>query len=103
MLIDSERVIARFEQQPWERKRYRGDFRQHLAAGESITIPTYVVGPVTVPPLVVGSAAIGPDGQQVIFFVGGGVSGTVYRVSMRTETTDTQKLEDEFEITVREF
>lgn len=103
MLVDAERVVARFEQQPSERKRYRGDFRQFLAEGETITMPTYVVDQVTVPPLVVGDAAIAPDGQQVIFFVEGGVADTVYRVSMRTETSDTQRLEDEFEITVREF
>lgn len=103
MLIDAERVVARFEQQPYERKRYRCDYRQHLADGETVLSPTFVVSPATVPALTVGSAAIAPDGQQTIFFVEGGVDGTVYRVSMRSVTSDTQRLEDEFEITVREF
>jgi hypothetical protein len=103
MLVDAERVVARFEQQPYERKRYRGDYRQFLAEGETITMPTFVVSPVTDPPLVVGDALILPSEQETVFFVENGLVDTVYRVSMRTITNDTQRLEDEFEITIREF
>lgn len=103
MLVDAERVVARFEQQPYERKRYRGDYRQFLAEGETITMPSFVVSPVTDPPLVVGDALILESGQETVFFVENGLVDTVYRVSMRTTTNDTQRLEDEFEITIREF
>lgn len=103
MLVNAERIIARFEQQPWEQKRYRVDFRDHLADGETITLPTFVISPTTVPALEVVNVAIAPDGDQLIMFIAGGVSGTVYRITMRTTTSDTQRLEDEIEVTIREF
>lgn len=103
MLVNAERIIARFEQQPYEQKRYRVDFRDHLADGETILTPTFVVSPVTVPPLEVVNLAIAPDGDQLIMFITGGVDGTLYRITMRTVTSDTQRLEDEIEVTIREF
>lgn len=103
MLVNAERIIARFEQQPWEQKRYRVDFRDHLTDGETIVTPTFLISPVTVPPLEVTNIAIAPEGNQLVMFITGGVDGTVYRITMRTTTNDTQKLEDEIEVTIREF
>ena len=103
MLVNAERVIARFEQQPWEAKRYRVDFRDHLADGEVILTPTFVISPTTSPALQISNVAIAPDGDQLVLFISGGVDGTLYRVTMRTETSDTQKLEDEIEVRIVEF
>lgn len=102
MLVNAERIIGRFEQQPGENKRYRADFTANLAAGETITTPVFVVDQVTTPPLVVSNIAVGPDGDQVVFFVGGGLDGTVYKVTMTTNTSDGQVLEDELEFRVTE-
>lgn len=103
MLVNAERIIARFEQQPYEQKRYRVDFRDHLAAGETILTPSFIISPVTVPPLEVVNLAIAPEANQLVMFFTGGVDGTTYRVTMRTVTSDTQKLEDEIEVSIREF
>lgn len=103
MLVNAERIIARFEQQPYEQKRYRVDFRDHLADGETILTPSFIISPVTVPPLEVVNLAIAPEANQLVMFFTGGVDGTTYRVTMRTVTSDTQKLEDEIEVSIREF
>ena len=103
MLVNAERIIARFEQQPWEKKRYRVDFRDHLADGETIVTPTFVISPTTTPPLEVSNVAISPDADQLVMFIEGGVDGTLYRITMRTTTSDLQKLEDEIEVSIREF
>lgn len=102
MLVNEERVIARFEQQPWERKRYRVDFRQHLAPGETVSIPSFLATPETVPPVVVDAIAIAPEGNQLILFISGGVDATTYRLRMRTVTSDGQNLEDEIDVRIRE-
>jgi hypothetical protein len=101
MLVNAERIIARFEQQPWEKKRYRVDFRDHLADGETIVTPTFVISPTTTPPLAVSNVAIAPDADQLVMFIEGGVDGTLYRITMRTTTSDLQKLEDEIEVSIR--
>jgi hypothetical protein len=103
MLVNAERLIGRFEQQPRERKRYRVDFRQHLADGETVLIPTFEVTPVTVPPLQITDVALGPDADQLLMFVEGGLDGITYQVTMLTVTSDTQELEDELEFRIREF
>ena len=103
MLVNEERIIGRFEQQPWERKRYRVDFRQHLAPGETISVPKFDATPVTDPALLVDAIAIAPEGNQLILFISGGVDATTYRLRMRTTTSDQQNLEDEIEVRIREF
>jgi hypothetical protein len=103
MLVEAERLVARLEKQPWERKRYRADFRDNLATGETITTPTFEVSPTTVPPVVVDDLAIAPEGDQMVMFFGGGVNNTTYRITMKTITSDGQKLEDEIELQVTEF
>jgi hypothetical protein len=103
MLVNAERIIGRFEQQPAEVKRYRVDFRDFLADGETINSPTFIVSPTTVPPVVVLNVAVAPDGDQLVMFLSGGVDATTYRITMRTDTSDNQTLEDEIELRVTEF
>lgn len=103
MLVNAERIVARFEQQPWEKKRYRVDFRDHLADGETILTPTFVVSPTTTTPLAIENIAIAPEANQLVMFISGGEDGTLYRITMRTTTSDLQRLEDEIEVQVREF
>lgn len=103
MLVNAERIIGRFEQQPSEVKRYRVDYRPHLADGETISAPTITVTPVTVPPAVVANVAIAPDGDQLVAFFSGGLSDTTYRIRFLTPTSDNQILEDEIELRVVEF
>jgi len=103
MLVNAERIIGRFEQQPYEVKRYRVDFRSSLATGETISSPTFLVSPITVPPVQVLNVAVAPDGDQLVMFLSGGVTDNTYRITMRTNTSDNQKLEDEIELRVTEF
>jgi hypothetical protein len=103
MLVNAERIIGRFEQQPYEVKRYRVDFRNALTTGETISSPTFVVSPITIPPVQVLNVAVAPEGDQLVMFLSGGVDATTYRINMRTETSDNQKLEDEIELNVTEF
>jgi hypothetical protein len=103
MLVNAERIIARFEQQPLEVKRYRVDFRDHLTTGETISAPTFIISPTTAPLLQVLNVAIDPEGQQLVMFVSGGTTATIYRITMRTNTSVGQTLEDEIELSIREF
>lgn len=103
MLVNQERIIGRFEQQPWERKRYRVDFRQNLMEGEIILVPVFDASPVTPVPLTVSDVVVVPDGKQIIMFISGGEDGFTYRLRMRTTTNDGQNLEDEIEVRIREF
>lgn len=103
MLVNAERIIGRFEQQPSEVKRYRVDFRDHLATGETISAPTFIISPTTVPPVVVSNVAIAPEGNQLVMFLSGGLTANTYRITMRTPTSDNQILEDEIELRVTEF
>lgn len=102
MLISVEKPIGRFFQQPWEVKRYRVRYSKNLGDNETITLLEFLIDNVTVPPLVVDNGAIAPDGDQVTFFVSGGLTQNTYKVSVRVTTTMGQKFEDEIQYVIRE-
>jgi hypothetical protein len=103
VLINEERIIARYEHQPAEVKRYRISYEDVLDTSELITSPVFVVAPTTAPPVLVQNVSIDPDGKELVMFLSGGVTGTVYRITVRTTTNAGQVLEDEIELSVREF
>jgi hypothetical protein len=102
MLVSVTKPIGRFFQQPWEVKRYRIDYTKELAEDEIISLLAFVVDNVTTPPLAVTNGAIAPDGDQVTFFVGGGLTGNTYKVSARVTTNAGQQFEHELEFVIQE-
>lgn len=102
MLVAVEKPIGRFFHQPWEAKRYRVDYGKNLVTSEVIQGVEYLIDVATSPPLAVSNSAIAPDGKSVTFFVGGGVDGQTYKVSVRATTNAGQKFEDEIEYVIQE-
>lgn len=102
MLASAEKPIGRFFHQPWEVKRYRVDYSKNLVSSEVLQTVEYVVDTTTSPPLAVSNSAVAPDGLSVTFFVGGGVDGQTYKVSVRVTTNAGQKFEDEIEFVIEE-
>lgn len=102
MLVSVEKPIGRFFQQPWEKKRYRVNYSKNLGENETISQVSFVVDTTTNPALVVSNGAIAPDGDQVTFFIEGGLSPTTYKVSVRITTSAGQKFEDEIQFVVQE-
>lgn len=102
MLVSVEKPIGRFFQQPWEIKRYRVDFTLNLGDNEIVSLLSFLVDNTTSPPLDVTNAAIAPEGKEITFFVGGGLSGNSYKVTIRTTTTVGQRFEDEIEFVIQE-
>lgn len=94
-------ISARFNQSPYEVKRYLVDFTLDLATGESLTtIPAPTITSPSgelVPTLVVSNIALAPSvgGQitQFTFFVSGGTAGQNYEIDFLASTTLTQVLE----------
>lgn len=102
MLISVEKPLGRFEQQPWEKKRYRINYTKSLGDSETAVTPTFLVDTETDPALVVDGAAIDATGKYLVFFVSGGVTDTRYKVSVRMVTSAAQRFEDEIEYFIKE-
>jgi hypothetical protein len=102
MLISVEKPIGRFFSQPYELKRYLVSYSQNLGENELLSGVSFVIDTTTVPPFTVTNAAIAPDGKQITFFAGEGLTGTTYKVSVRVTTNAGQRFEDEIQFEVSE-
>lgn len=95
-------LIGRFRQQPSENRRYFVNYAAALQEAETVTNVVTVIDTVTVPPLAISNVTIAADGKSVTLFVGGGLDGNVYKVTLRVTTSSGQVFEDEVEYIVEE-
>lgn len=98
-------LSGRVNQSPSEVKRYVLDYTAQLASGESVNSINCTVSQTTVPPVtpavVVTNVAIGPGGNQVVFYVSGGVDQNNYELDFDAVTTLAQTFEDVVAVKIR--
>lgn len=95
-------ILDRFVQQPYDVRRRCIDYTPWLGDGEIITGVVVVIDLTTDPPLAVTDVTLDPTQKFVGYLVGGGLSGTDYKVSFRITTSDGQQREDDIELSVEE-
>ena len=96
-------VLARYVKAASERKRYQITYVNWLDTGEQVSVVTFAVNKVTVPPLVVDGVQNTGDGVGVQYYVSGGLDGADYIVTATlTTTTGPQTKIDDVFISVRE-
>lgn len=84
-------------QQPTERQSYTVDYSQALTEGDNIETAFAVVNPAG---LTVDNVLV--MDPKVRFWVNGGTSGTVYKVTLTVNTADGRVLQDEIIFKIKE-
>ena len=88
--------LSTWKQTPQEKKRFTIAYTDWLADGEVIESVTYGIDNVTVPPLLVESSAVNPDGLGITFYISGGLDEEQYQLQILAVTDAGQRKEDYF-------
>ena len=102
MRIGQYTIKGRLVQQPGENLRRLILYNRWLEEGEFLTSVVFTVSPITSPPLVITNVVIGPNGEKVAYFAGGGLDGEDYTVTVVANTSVGQTREDEILFGIRE-
>lgn len=98
--------LAKYVKSPDEVKRYSIEYYDWLDTTETLSSVVFEVTPATSPALAVQSSQIvvGDSGSlsQLRFFVGGGISGTSYSVTVTAETSGGQTKQDTVLFVIRD-
>ena len=86
--------LGSFKQTPQEKKRYTISYADWLDTGEVVDSVVYGIDNTTVPPLLVESSMIQPDGLGISFYVSGGLDEQVYQLNVLMTTDAGQRKED---------
>ena len=91
-------LLARYRQQPGEKRKRGIDYADFLETTETISTVTCAVAPtgMTV------TTVIDPAGKKFAFWAEGGEDGTTYVLTFTVTTNGQQRREDEIEIEVEE-
>lgn len=103
MRIGRYTKLGRVVQQPNENLRRLAKYDAWLEPGEVIEQVAVSILPVTVPPFVVDTIVIGPDGDRFAYYAHGGVDGEDYVATFTITTSVEQVREDEILFGVREI
>lgn len=91
--------LAKYVQRSTEEKRYSVEYADWVDTGEYIQSVSFSISPTTTPPLTVPSSSImtGDAGTntKVKFFVGGGLTGNIYTVTITAVTSGGQTKQDD--------
>lgn len=84
--------LGSLEQQPTERMSWSINYGEALNAGDSVVSATATCEPEG---LIVENVEPFDEGTRVRFWVRGGVGRTNYKITLRVQTADGERLEDE--------
>ena len=93
--------LARFKQQPAERKNYILNYTAWLEDLETISGVVTEVDPPG--EMTIQGVAIQPGSKQVLFSIGGGLDGGEYKATFTISTSDGQTKQDEVHYAVEDF
>lgn len=82
-----------------EKKKYTFDYSGWLDAAETITSPATLVSPLTDSPLTISGAFV-TDGTKLSLFIAGGLTGTLYTLSIIVNTSVGQIKRDDVSVMV---
>lgn len=91
-------IIASYKQQPADNLDYAFDYSDFLQSGDSLLSATATVSPTG---LTVTTPVV--SGQQVKFWLTGGVSGTKYKLTITTTTAIGRVKQDEAYVTIKDY
>lgn len=94
--------LGKFIKAPGERKRYSIDYNNWLDTGEQVATKSFVITPVTTPPLVIDASIILTGNRSIAFFVDDGLDGEIYKVVVTITTSGGQTKEDVVMFQVKE-
>jgi hypothetical protein len=93
-----------FKKQPWEERQLEFDISNALALGDSLSASGTPVVEVllgdTIQPAMVGTPS--KVGNKVYCQIKGGINGVDYSIRVRVQTTNSDKIEDEITLQVRD-
>jgi hypothetical protein len=92
-------LLARYRQQPGEKRKRGIDYADFLEPSEVVSTATCAVSP----PDMTVTIVIDPAGKKFAFWAEGGVDGTTYQLTFTVNTNGQQRREDEVEIDVEEI
>jgi hypothetical protein len=96
-------VLARYQKQSGERKRYQIDYSNWLDTGESVVGVVFTVNKATVPPLVIDGIQVTPNATGVQYYSSGGLTLNDYIVTATLTTSSGPQIkEDEIFFSVRD-
>ena len=91
-------MTVKYRKQPKERQMYSVDFSAWLGGATITQVDTLVSNPA----LVVDQVNILPGDQSISYFVGAGLDGERYDISLLAHTSDDQRKEFDASFSVRE-
>jgi hypothetical protein len=101
--ITSAKRLSRHMQASVDRLQYQFDYSRWLADGETISTFAFAVEDTTTPPLVVSGTSVDSATHSLLTcFIGGGVSGTKYSITVQITTSAGQTLECYIDIKVKD-
>lgn len=92
--------LRAFTQSPLEKKRYTISYARWLDEDEALFDYATLIQPSTLPELVSEDAFTSNAGKEISIFLSGGVSGTIYLVTLLATTTEGQVKEDNLQLAV---
>jgi len=82
-------ILARFRQQPAEKRKFTVDYTNRLNAGELLTaVISATIDPISATTPLVVSAAVETTQDKVTMYTSGGEDGTEYKVELLVQTSD---------------